>query len=41
MAFFQKERPEVKVYGSVDLDSVLRITEEAKQNPMLKKVFSE
>ncbi len=41
MAFFQKERPEVKVYGNVDLDSVLRITEEAKKNAKLKNLFSE
>ncbi len=29
MARYRQERPEVKIYGSVDLESVLRITEEA------------
>lgn len=31
MARFQRERPEVTIYGSVDLESVLRITEEANR----------
>ena len=31
MARFRQERPEVKIYGSVDLESVLRITEEANR----------
>ncbi len=36
MASFQKEHPEVKIYGSVDLESVLNITEEANQYSKLK-----
>lgn len=36
MARFRQERPEVKIYGSVDLESVLRITEEADQYSKLK-----
>ena len=31
MALFTRERPEVKIYGSVDLESVLRISEEANR----------
>ena len=36
MARFQQDHPDVEIFGSVDLESVLRITEEADQYSKLK-----
>lgn len=36
MASFQQDHPDVEIFGSVDLDSVLRITEEADQYSKIK-----
>ena len=36
MAHFKEDHPEVEIYGSVDLESVLRITEEANRYSKLK-----
>ncbi len=41
IARFKKEHPDVEIYGSVDLESVLQITEEAKQNSRLKDLNAE